>query len=264
MTMNPDQLNRARIVQNIAVGDHSLDVEVFDQLPSTNSYLAESAKNSSNKNSSLAVADSQTAGVGRRGKSWVSEPGNISMSLLSHFEVPPSRLMGLSLVAGVTVASVLRESASIECQLKWPNDILVDGAKLAGILIEIPRSSSSNCSIVTGIGINYQALTGDTGVGQQTASLESSHARLSRSELIGKITSGLLVNYPAYCQQGLAVFAGAWGALDYLNGRPVTVFLHDKNIEGVAVGIADNGELMVDVDGNIQTFNSGEVSVRRR
>lgn len=262
--MNTDKLDRELILQNVSDAADSIEVEVFDQLPSTNRYLGESTKNASSQCSRLVVADSQTAGVGRRGKNWVSEPGNISMSLLSYFEVPPSRLMGLSLIAGVTVASVLRENASIDCQLKWPNDILVDGAKLAGILIEIPQSSLSSCTIVTGIGVNYKVLAEDCGIEQQTASLESAGALLSRCELIGKIASGLLVNYPAYCQYGLSAFAGSWDALDYLKGKPVTVFLHDKNIKGVAVGISEKGELLVDIDGNIRTFNSGEVSVRRR
>lgn len=262
--MSTDELDSALILHSISDAADTIDVEVFKALPSTNRYLDGCAKESNKQRSRLVVADSQTAGVGRRGKNWVSEPGNICMSLLSHFDVPPSQLMGLSLVAGVTVASALKESVSIDCQLKWPNDVLIGGAKLAGLLIEIPQSSSTSCSVVTGIGINYRVLGEGAGIEQQTASLAGANALVSRCELIGKITSGLLINYPLYCRHGLAAFSGAWDVLDYLKGKPVTVFLHDQNIEGVAIGIADNGELLVDINGQVRAFNSGEVSVRRR
>ncbi len=262
--MKSDELSSALILQNFSTGAESVDVEVFDELPSTNRYLSERAKESNKQRSRLVVADSQSAGVGRRGKSWVSEAGNISMSLLSHFDVPPNQLMGLSLVTGVTVASVLRGSARVDCQLKWPNDILISGAKLAGLLIEIPQSTATSCSVITGIGINFRSIGAGANIEQQTASLATADVLLNRNELIGIIASGLLHNYSTYCQHGLAAFASGWDELDYLKGKPVTVFLHDQNVEGVALGIATSGELLVNLNGTVRSFNSGEVSVRRR
>ena len=262
--MKTDELNGASILNSAEEKAANFDVEVFDTLPSTNRYLVEKAKQSKKQRSQLVVADSQTAGVGRRGKSWVSEPGNISMSLLTHFDVPPNQLMGLSLVTGVTVVGVIRERVTIDCQLKWPNDILVNGAKLAGLLIEIPQSTVTSCSVVTGIGINFHALGDGANVEQQTAALTAAGTVPSRNELIGRIAARLLDNYWLYCRQGLVAFAGEWDQLDYLKGKPVTVFLHNQNVQGIAMGIAENGELLVEINGKVQSFNSGEVSVRRR
>lgn len=239
-------------------------LDVVPELPSTNRTLAERARTLDTGKTHVLVADIQTAGVGRRGKQWLSKAGNISFSVLSHFDLPIGKMTGLSLVTGVTVAQVLKNLTGIQSALKWPNDVMVNDGKLAGLLIEVPRSTYNSCDIVTGIGINYVAFRGDEQVGQRAISIcDLGGGHVTRSELIGHLVSDLIANYAIYETQGLSAFMQQWNELDYLHGKDVTVLLGEKQIYGVAKGLSGSGELLVKIDGKLQSFNSGDVSVRK-
>ncbi len=261
-----DLLNSNRI---LALVDpqfrNDLELEVFSSITSTNHYLLESAKTDSLEKSRVVIADRQTAGVGRRGKAWISRPGNISFSMLSHFQLPLAKMMGLSLVTGVTVAEVLKNVCDVECRLKWPNDVLLEDAKLAGILIELCRSARQMCSAVTGIGIN--TASGDTlaEIDQPIVSLADKMASgIERNEIIARLIESLLKNYRHYEHSGLNPFADRWAGLDCLAGKSVSIVSTDRTLEGIAAGVAKNGELLVRIDGKLRAFNSGDVSVRHR
>ena len=171
----------------------------------------------------------------------------------------------MSLVTGVTVAAVLKELADIDCQLKWPNDVMVDDAKLAGILIEVPKAAtSSSCRVVTGIGINHAEFTGELETGQAVISISGLGAgHISRECIIGALVTRLLENQQQYTHEGLSAFSHQWANLDYLAGKPVRVLLGDREEMGIARGISDSGELKVQIGDTVNTFNSGDVSVRK-
>ncbi len=241
-----------------------VSLDIVPELPSTNRTLVERSRTLDTGKTHVLVADIQTAGVGRRGKQWFSKAGNISFSVLSHFDLPIGKMTGLSLVTGVTVAQVLKKLTGIQSALKWPNDVMVNDGKLAGLLIEVPRSTSSSCDVVTGIGINHAAFRDDEQVGQRAISICDLGSRhVTRSELIGYLVSDLIANYAKYETQGLSAFMQQWNKLDFLLGKDVTVLLGDKQMYGVANGLSDSGELLVKIDGKVQSFNSGDVSVRK-
>ncbi len=250
-------------IQKYIVGlNNKFHIEVYPELASTNLFLSSKAQ-VLNKDAVVIVADHQTAGVGRQGKQWLSTPGNISFSVLTHFDLPPGKLMGLSLVTGLSVARVLRDLIDLDCYLKWPNDIYVDDSKLAGLLIEVVNCSSNKSSVITGIGLNYKAMKVSE-YDQPVIGLEDLRAELpSRSQLIGCILTALINNYGKYHNKGLVEFLPQWRKADYLYGREVKIIQQQKEVFGIAQGLSELGELLVDVDGHIIRYNSGDVSIRR-
>ena len=259
-------LDNGKIVEYAsAYTDEAFRLDVFSKIDSTNKFLTAKAKDYEKSQTWAVTADWQTAGLGRRGKTWLSSPGNISFSVLNYFNQPATELVGLSLVAGISVATVLRELTGLQCYLKWPNDIIVDDAKMVGLLIEVVRNSNYDCRAVTGIGINYKTIDNSLAYGQKVTSIQDLCTNPpSRNQIIGAILGRMLTNYKNYIASGLHGFLHQWQLLDYLAGREVKVLLADNDIIGMAQGISETGELIVQVGGKVQRFSSGDVSVRRQ
>jgi len=267
--LNP-VLTHANVTQSLEDhGAQGLHLDVFDTLPSTSAYLSELAQSDANRVAAAAsphicVADWQTNGSGRRGKTWTTDRGNITFSMLVALRLKPAELMGLSLVTGLAVAEVLNRLDGVSVQLKWPNDILVDDAKLCGVLTElVPANHSGFTSVVTGIGINY--VTPNNTVSNDyraTALQEICENAPARAELIGQVSVSVLQAYDLFESQGWAVFAERWNALDYLKGKQVNVLNGTQQSLVVAKGVDHTGALLVESDGETSTVYSGEVSVR--
>ena len=255
-----ETLDRDRILQ--VAGNAVTAVEVFQSLPSTNRYLADAVRSGRITQPLAVLAETQSAGVGRRGKAWSSPAGNISLSLLSVFDVALARLNGLSLVTGVTVSEVLARECGLQVALKWPNDVLLEGRKLAGLLVEVPSANSDRACLVTGIGLNVIAPE-EADISQPVASLAEAETPPSRNALAGHLIAALHANYQRFLAEGITPFLAAWRDQDYLRGREVNVIVGDHTERGTACGITPGGELQVRIDGVVKNFNSGEVSVRR-
>ncbi|MBX2885957.1 MAG: biotin--[acetyl-CoA-carboxylase] ligase [Granulosicoccus sp.] len=249
-------------------------IDIFDELDSTNKHLARQlAAEPSLALPRLCVAVHQSAGVGRRGRVWHSPISSITLSLIQRFEKPSSALMGLSLVTGIALAELLKrqvaQDKSAELSVKWPNDILAGDRKLGGILIEVPQTSASNCTVITGIGINLSQGEELLQVDQPYAVLESLLNRLpEQSQLTGNIAGAVLRSYEEFEQSGWQNFADRWAAVDYLHGKAVTVSqtaIGDRASEpvsGIAKGVAIDGGLMVQHAEQQKIWYSGEISVR--
>jgi len=207
------------------------------------------------------VADRQSAGRGRRGRSWLSADDSLTLSVSRHFARSPLRLGGLSLAVGVALAAALEELGAGRLALKWPNDLLWRERKLGGILIELIGARQVDCSAITGVGINYLC----------TPQLESPVACLgevfdrappSRSRLAGHLIGALLDAFARFETEGFAPFRDAWAARDLFAGREVNVLAGREWLAGRALGIAGDGALRVEIDGREERFNAGEVSLR--
>lgn len=253
-------------------GVHDVFVEAFDSLPSTSEYLSAIAQqaNTANKVGSvldrqphICVADWQTNGNGRRGKTWVTDRGNVTFSMLLSMHKPPSQLMGLSLVTGICVAESLRELAGLTVQLKWPNDVLVDDRKLCGLLTELVSNAQNITQIVVGIGINYKQPAAIEGSDYEAVSVPMLVKDApTREALISDVTGRLLAAYTLFETQGWSAFADRWNTLDYLNGRQVRVINAGEEKQATAVGVDSNGALLVESNGETSVVYSGDVSVR--
>lgn len=247
-------------------GVDNLAVEVFDSLPSTSEYLSAILRRdatASTAGARLCATDWQTNGNGRRGKTWVTERGNITFSMLVSIKKPPAALMGLSLVTGVCVAESLAALAGLTVNLKWPNDVLVEDRKLCGLLTELVSSSPDVTQVVVGIGINYKQPAnmeaGDYGAINLPDLLQ---APPSRADLISDVAARVLSEYALFETHGWSAFADRWDAYDYLKGRNVRVLTAEAEEHAVAVGVDDQGALLVAADGVTRAVYSGDVSMR--
>lgn len=232
------------------------NLEIFSTIDSTNQYLLE--KKSNCPSGWACFAEQQTQGRGRRGRSWFSPPGaNIYFSLLWRFAKTVHDVSGLSVAIGVIVTQVLQKYGIEEhIQLKWPNDILIKGRKLAGILLE-----KRGDAIVMGIGINLSLPKPIEPARIDIA--EMTQQPVARNYLAGLLLNELLANIPLYQTEGLTPFISVWQQHDYLAGKKVTVHLPDKIINGTMCGITATGELLLQDEENVeQRFSYGEVSVR--
>lgn len=214
------------------------------------------------------LAEHQSAGRGRRGRSWVAPPGGaICLSLSWTFPQVPRDAGALSLAIGVCVLRALGAIGLKNAQLKWPNDILVGDRKLGGILIELRAESAGPASAVIGIGLNValgEALLHEIeALGQPATDLVSAGLEsVSRNALAARVVEACIQGLGQFEQEGLRPFVEEWRHADALRGRPVTVHAAAQGAKGLARGIDLSGALLVETPRGLQKFFSGDVMVR--
>ena len=254
-------------VEQASEGLAGINIEVFQEIDSTNAEILRRVSAAEVASGSVVVAEQQAAGRGRRGREWVSPFGkNLYFSMLWNFSGGAASLDGLSLVVGISVVEALESLGVKDAGLKWPNDVLVGNKKLAGVLLEIAGDATGLCHVVIGVGLNVNMRMGEShGITQAWTSLAQCLGEAqNRSAVLNKVLQRLLENVAMFESEGLRPFAKTWLAYDAFAEKEVVVTLGDRQIFGVAKGITDAGLLRVDVEGEIKTFNGGEVSLRRR
>jgi BirA family biotin operon repressor/biotin-[acetyl-CoA-carboxylase] ligase len=190
---------------------------------------------------------------------------NLYLSLLWRSATGATGLGGLSIVAGIAVVRSLASFGINSAGLKWPNDILVDGAKLAGILIDVTGESTGPCAVIIGIGINVSMPeAAATGIDQRWTDLCSLTGRqqFSRNRLAASVLGNLLAAIEEFEHCGMEPFMDEWRRLDLVNGKQVDMRLPNEVIPGLARGIDAGGALLVDTASGRRRFASGEVSLR--
>lgn len=257
MTLSPE-----RIASFCRPAARQVTVRVVDETGSTNADLY--AALDSLTGPELLVARSQTAGRGRAGRSWLSEPGkSLTFSLAWKFRLPVQSLLGLPLAVGVALAEALA-MFEVRVKLKWPNDALYEGRKLAGILIESAGSASHDASwAVIGIGINMApggALVAQ--VGRPVARIPWL-AELDQDMLLATLLNGLVEVMVQFEQEGLQAFVPRWNALHAYTGQRVFI-LDGATVrhEGVAVGADAMGRFIMDTAQGRIAVMAGDVSLR--
>jgi BirA family transcriptional regulator, biotin operon repressor / biotin---[acetyl-CoA-carboxylase] ligase len=251
-------LDRETIEHHLAGSD--IEVEVFGAVESTNAQLA----SLDSIHARALVAEAQKSGRGRRGRGWLSPPGGIYLSLGWRFESGLAGLSPLSLVVGMAAARAIRKTCRINVGIKWPNDLVIDDAKLGGCLVEISGAADGPCQAIIGIGINLN-LPESTSVDQPTTSLARHASLMPRNQLIAAILAALESDLRQLDRQGFESFRQEWRRIDSLAGKGVRVIKADGNdFSGTAEGIDEQGRLLVKHRGRVHALGSGEVSVRGR
>ena len=212
----------------------------------------------------VCLAECQHAGRGRRGRRWISPLGrNVYLSVLWHFSQGAARLSGLSLAVAVAVLRALRETGAEGVGVKWPNDILWKRRKLAGILLEMSGESDGPCHVVVGVGLNVRMSPGCADeIDQDWVDLATIRADISRNQIAGVLIRHLLLALAAFEEEGLTPFRDEWLAADALAGVPVVLQFPASHVQGVACGVDEIGSLVLEVDGTLRRYQSGEVSLR--
>jgi BirA family biotin operon repressor/biotin-[acetyl-CoA-carboxylase] ligase len=238
-------------------------VEVVAETGSTNAdLLARAAHLSSN---TLLVAERQNAGRGRAGRSWLSaDGGSLTFSLAWKFARPLHALAGLPLAVGVALAETLGR-LDVKVQLKWPNDLLKDGAKLAGVLIETQAAPEGGVWTVIGIGLNLRLPDELEARLDRPAASAPWLAAMERDTLLATLLADLAAMLTQFEHTGFAPLAARWNRLHAYQGCAVTIIDGGAVIdEGVAAGVDDSGALLLDGAAGRVTVMAGDVSLRLR
>ena len=213
----------------------------------------------------VCVAEQQSAGRGRRGRQWVSPfASNLYLSLTGDFPGGAATLEGLSLAVGVAVAEALETFGLRELQLKWPNDILLAGSKLGGVLIETNGNAADSCQAVVGVGVNVcmpRSLAAD--IDQDWTDVTTALGRNpGRNRLLGAMLNRLLPLMVEYGETGFAHWRERWLSRNAFAGCAVAVHSGGQQVAGTMEGVDDSGALLLRAGDTIQTVHGGEVSLR--
>lgn len=242
-------------------------VEILDECPSTNGVLMERARRGGPDALALAC-EHQTAGRGRRGKHWESGIGtDLTFSVLWRFRRGAGALSGLSLAVGVALVRALGRLGYEGVQLKWPNDLHLHGRKLGGILIEVTGDRLGPSAVVIGIGLNVRWSAARTAAVDQPATdlSEGSVGVPSRTVLLAELLLELRSVLEQFADAGFAPFRAEWLQYHAWQGRQVTLRVAEGTVaDGEAVGVSEDGALLVRSARGVERFHSGELRLAGR
>lgn len=261
----PDLMTEAEIKSLMHTEWVAKEVLYFDTIDSTNTKAQELAEKGY-PSGTLVVADKQESGKGRRGRSWVSPSGTgIFMTLMIKPDINPNNASMLTLVAALAVAKAITSVTGEEALIKWPNDIVVNGKKVCGILTEMNAQFDYINHIVVGIGINVHNESFPEEISQMASSLmiEAGGKRFHRAQIIAETMAYFEQYYDTFLKtQDLSALVREYDKLLVNRNKSVRVLDPKEPFDGKAMGITPKGELIVDTWESRKLVSSGEVSVR--
>ena len=260
-------LAASRVVECTGDAARHFAIEVVDVVDSTNDLLMQRARAGA-VSGTLIAAEWQASGRGRMGRVWHAGLGEALMfSLLWRFDAGAGGLAGLSLAAGVALARALEKLGARDVALKWPNDVVWRGAKVAGMLIELQGDALGPSAVVIGIGINVQLSERTRAcIDQPSADLQSACGRTpDRNEVLGAVLSELAPVLENFAIAGFVPLKAEWERRHVHQDQNITVKLPDgRSHEGIARGVGDDGALLFESGNALRRLHSAELSVRGR
>ena len=262
---SPDVMTEAELKSLIDTKWAGCEVIYYDEVDSTNLRIKQLGDEGA-PHGTLAVADMQKAGRGRRGRSWVSPPGcSIYFSLLLRPEIPPVKAPMLTLVMAYSVAEAIHKCTGLDVQIKWPNDIVVNGRKMVGILTEMSTEIDYINHVVIGVGINVNMEHFSDEIAQTATSIRiETGEKVKRAPIIAEIMRQFEKDYELFVRtEDLSGIFEAYNALLVNCDRDVRIISGEEERQAHAFGINELGELLVRYeDGSEEAVYAGEVSVR--
>lgn len=260
-------LDNTYISENLdtVASDFFSSIHLLASVDSTNAYLRSLARNGE-QNGSVVFAEFQSAGKGRRGRQWASPfARNLYCSVLWRYTNVQHGIGGLSLAIGVAVVTALEQIGIVDVQLKWPNDLLYNGRKLAGILLEMSGDPNGEGYVIIGVGINVNmsAVAKEVDISQPWVDLvEISGQKICRNELSIALLQQISSIISQYQQSGLEKIVTRWNSLDAMYGRRIQISGTTHDCSGVSKGIDESGALLLLQGEKVCRIHSGEVSLR--
>jgi len=256
-------LNEAQIRQHLH--DPNVEMTILEGTSSTNDYFKGHAPT---PHLQVCFAEHQTTGRGRFHRSWIAPFGsNILMSCRLSFSKNLQELGTLSLCVGLSVLKALQSLDIKDLGCKWPNDLMYQHQKLAGVLIETQGSVNQKIDVIIGIGLNVN-LSADilATIDRPTTSLQMLlGAAQDRNHIAAAIINGLCADLERFQNQGFSAFQAEWDQHDILHGQEITLNLDHGQVIGKAVGVDPAGQLLLQLpSGETRAYSAGEVSLSKR
>jgi BirA family biotin operon repressor/biotin-[acetyl-CoA-carboxylase] ligase len=259
----PDKLISTELRWNLGTKFIGGEILSYEKLDSTN-VLGYTLAEKGLKEGAVVLAEQQTKGKGRLGRSWISPPkAGIYFSCILRPAMAPSSVAQITLAASVGAAKSIREVAGLRALIRWPNDILVNGRKVCGILTEMKAEQDSIEFLVLGMGINVNTDLKDLPEGATSLKAESGRD-ISRIQLAKQILRELEAGYITLRDAGFASIREEWKMLTHMLGSRIKVSIPAREFEGQAIDIDKDGSLLVRLDnGFIESVSSGDVLIVR-
>ena len=262
----PDILLLDDLTRGLKTRTIGREIHFFPEAVSTNTLAMELAAKGA-ADGTVIIAETQTGGKGRLGRTWISPKGNLYMSVILRPEIPPHKAPLITLMAAVAVASTIRQQFGVQAGIKWPNDILISGKKTAGLLTEMRAEPDRVRHVVLGIGINVNMDMAELPVPLRklstTLSAETGK-KIDRAFFLRQFFEELDRWYQIFLKNGAAVIE-AWEMFNTTVGNRVAVSGTGETVEGVAQGIDSDGRLILKLDdGALRQVAAGDVTILKR
>jgi BirA family transcriptional regulator, biotin operon repressor / biotin---[acetyl-CoA-carboxylase] ligase len=262
----PDRLTALELRPLLSTHDFGQVLHCFEELPSTSDRAKELADDGAG-HGEVVIAETQTAGRGRRGRTWLSPPRrNLYFSVVLRPELPPSRAAEFTLVASLAICDAVRQAGVPAAGIKWPNDVLAGGRKLAGILTELAAEPDRVHWVVIGVGVNVNARREDFPPelqDQATSVLLERGEPAPRALFAAACLTALEGWVDVHAEQGFAPIRAAWRERSVTLGREVRVVADGRDVVGTAVDIDDQGALLVRTEAGTERILAGDVQLLR-
>ena len=261
----PDLLLADEILHAVSGLKFGTPLHTYGRLGSTNVVAARLAEAGAPEGT-LVTAEEQTRGRGRQGRSWHSPPGvGVWMSLVLRPRCDAGQAAGIPLAGALAVASALKAATGVEVGLKWPNDVYMNGRKVAGVLGESVVEGTSVRYAVLGLGINVNLL--EDQVPEDLRSIAGSLAMATgtswnRVDIVASVLEALERRYYDYVQHGFGALSAEFKALSNLVGQPVELQLSNRTLSGTVLDLASDGSLLLTTESGPEQVRVGEASLR--
>ncbi len=246
-----------------AASPHLQTLDLRSSVSSTNAVALEQAE--SGQSGYVCLAEHQSAGRGRLGRPWVSPYGrNIYLSIAWQYSGGAAVLEGLSLAVGVAIVRALQAEGIRGAELKWPNDILWEKQKLAGVLLEMAGDASGVCQVVIGIGLNVAMAPEEAqGIDQRWVGLMNvAESPVSRNALVARLLNEIMPLLASYPEKGFAAYREEWESLSAFQDQSIVIRTPAGAVEGRMAGVDDTGALRLVTEEGEQLIYGGEASLR--
>ncbi|MCA0985754.1 biotin--[acetyl-CoA-carboxylase] ligase [Guptibacillus algicola] len=260
----PNSLSKEEISLKLDTTFIGSEIHAYPSVETTQ-FIAHNLAHEGIQDGAIVVADEQTAGKGRLGRSWHSPKGSgIWTSIILRPKLPPQRAPQFTLIAAVSVVQAIRKQTGLEAEIKWPNDILINGKKIVGILTELQAEADQIKSVIIGMGINVNAAKEDFPSDLTTATslkIESGED-VNRAALLASILNELEVLYTEYMENGFRMIKLLWESYAISLGRKIKARTLNGVIEGLAKGITEEGVLLLESDdGEVHHIYSADIEI---
>ncbi len=266
ITRVPDLLRQDDVKRGLKTTVVGKEIHLYHEVASTNTLAMEMAAQGAQEGA-VVIAETQTGGKGRLGRKWISPKGNLYLSVVLRPAVPAHRAPLVTLMGAVAVASAARSQYGVQASIKWPNDVLISGRKVAGLLTEMSAEQDRIKHIVLGIGVDVNMNTAELPeeIRSRTTTLAAEAGRrIDRNDLLRQILSALDHQYQIFLKNDVDVIR-EWETLNMTTGSRVAVSGLGETITGLAHGIDREGRLIIMLDGGgIRAVAAGDVTILKK